>query len=76
MVKNSSGHSLYFILCTTVNGNYSHYLGMSDILNAIKDEWIINKKKLVEVYIFFSQAENILSSSTYTVIFKSLGNKK
>lgn len=26
---------------------------MSDILNAIKDEWIINKKKLVEVYIFF-----------------------
>lgn len=48
---------------------------MSDILNAIKDEWIINKTKLVEVF-FFSQAENILSSSTYTVIFKSLGNKK
>ncbi len=53
----------------------SHYLCMPDILNAIKDEWIINKKKLVQVYIF-SQTENILSSSTYTVIFKSLGNKK
>lgn len=76
MVKISSRHSLYFILCTTANGNYSHCLGMSDILNAIKDEWIINKKKLAQVYIYFSQTENIPSSSSYTVIFKSLGNKK
>lgn len=53
----------------------SHYLCMPDILNAIKDAWIKNKKKLVQVYIF-SQTENILSSSTYTVLFKSLGNKK
>ena len=49
---------------------------MSDILNAIKDEWIVNKKKLAQVYIYFSQTENIPSSSSYTVIFKSLGNKK
>lgn len=32
---------------------------MSDILNAIKDEWIINKKKLAQVYIYFFLKQRI-----------------